>query len=217
MYARARGRRWIRKTRAQIHKRGLIAEAIGWLFCERLGLPIPDIAIYLPGEYTQDCWLSEQIRLVEHWSPTRTPVQNLGDMGGILAVDAVLGNADRHEGNILLQPQVIEGEESWKLWAIDFEISAVGDGERFRELGSRVPEVSSLPQSLPFESLYKPALEVAQEIASFEEQFITSTVEAAWTLFDGSDGELLQSLLYQRCEEAVSLIDTYFKAIMESL
>ena len=217
MYALATGRKWIRKTKLSTSEFDMLAEALGWLLSRKLDLPIPNLAAYVPGEYEKDCWLSELIQNAGHWSADKTPIQNLKDMGGFLTLDALLMNADRHEGNILLEPRVENGEETWHLWGIDFGNATIGRINEFVSIRSDLPDTKVLPRDLPFEILEGPALQAAEEIKTWPASFINKSVHEACQVAGYERAGELAEVLEIRCNEAVSLTETYFKNILERL
>lgn len=215
-YALAEGRRWVRKKKLAIGEYGMLAEALGWLWARKLDLLVPDAAAYVPGEYEVDCWLSEAVEGVSHWSADKVPVLNLPSLGGILALDALLMNDDRHEGNILLEPFFGDDEEGWRAWGIDFGNAKVGLVEDFIHLEDELPAIDLLPRDLPFEILVGPALQAAEEIAAWEDLFITKSVGEACSVAGNERAEVLVQALMKRCNEAVPLVEGYFGELLET-
>lgn len=217
MYALADGRKWVRKTKLSTSEYDILAEALGWLLAHHLNLPIPDVAAFVPGEFEKDCWLSELVPHASHWSADKTPVSNLRDMGGFLTLDVLLMNADRHEGNILLEPRVENGEERWHLWGIDFGNATIGRYSDFESINRDLPNTKALPHDLPFEVLKSPALRAAEEIKAWPASFIAKSVDEACQIAGYEQRAELAEVLEIRCREAVSLTEAYFKTILESL
>jgi hypothetical protein len=215
-YALADRRKWVRKKKLAIGEYGMLAEAIGWLWARKLELPVPDAAAFVPGQYEVDCWLSEAVDDVRHWRADKVPVVNSPGLGGILALDAVLMNDDRHEGNILLEPFVEDGEEAWRAWGIDFGNAKVGLVEEFIGLEEALPAVDLLPKDLPFEILEGPALEAAEEIAAWEDLFITKSVGEACSVAGSGQADILVQALIKRCDKAVPLVEAYFEELLET-
>lgn len=113
------GTRWIRKREPNIGYQELLAESLAWLVGTELGVPLPRSAVHTDEEGNRS-WLSEQIDHVVHWNPELTNViENPAGMGAMIALDAILLNPDRHQGNILLQP--IGNRGRWHVWAIDHD------------------------------------------------------------------------------------------------
>lgn len=215
-YALADGRKWVWKRKLAIGAHGMLAEALGWLWSRALALPVPDVAVYLPGEFTEDCWLSEVVDDVRHWSADRVPVENLEQLGGILALDVILMNADRHEGNILLQPRIEQEREVWRLWGIDMGNSKVGVVDEFLEMENSLPSIAKLPDDLPFEILRDPALEAAKEIAAWGGPFITKSVNEACSVAGSQDSTVLVDALKKRSAAGVALVERYFDKLLET-
>lgn len=215
-YALADSRHWVWKRKLAIGEHGMLGEALGWIWSRELGLPVPDAAIYLPGEYTEDCWLSEVVEGVRHWRADKVPLENIRELGAILALDVVLMNADRHDGNILLQPRVEDGREVWKVWGIDMGNAKVGVVDEFLDVDDELPSIEKLPDDLPFEILDDSALEAAKEIAGLDGQFITKSVHEACSVAGNAQAAPLADALRLRCNKAVSLVERYFEKLLET-
>lgn len=141
------GRAWVRKSTITTGFQGLLAEAFGHLFAAELGLNIPQAAVQESEPYR--AWLSRVIQPVSHWDSDKIPfIENLEEIGRMLALDALLGNQDRHRGNILLQST---GEETEKLtiWPIDFGDALVGFPSDFLHIGTEIRDPRNLAPGLP--------------------------------------------------------------------
>lgn len=215
MYAEADGRRWVRKTGSQILAYGLLAEALGWMFSSRLELSVPSVAIHLvKGNLYQSSWLSEVVPFATHWSSEVYPIKNLPDLAGLLVLDVVFHNEDRHVGNILVQP--LDDGTGYQIWGIDFESALVGKIPRFCELADKVPSLEALPADLPFEGLRDHADSFAKEVAELPPRFITSAVTDGCALINSKDAPILDDALAERCANAPLLVDTYFAQLTDA-
>src|SRR5262249_46216878 len=108
-YARdAVGDVWIRKRDLENGYNVLLAEAIGWLLPQHRKVPVPGGAFHIaaPGVEAEGVcrsWLSRQVLDVGHWNRGYVNnVNNIGQLGRVLALDTLIFNEDRHSGNILL-------------------------------------------------------------------------------------------------------------------
>lgn len=100
------GRRWARKRVLTTGSESLLAEALCSLLAERLDLQVPAGAVFVDAaDSYQTSWLSRQVLPVTHWIPNRVAmVTNLADLGGLLVLDVLTMNEDRHGGNLLFSP-----------------------------------------------------------------------------------------------------------------
>lgn len=117
--------RWIYKT--DIAPSGVLAEAMGWLICDDLGIPIPigaAVRVANPASAPRPfVWASAEERII-HWAPEYLHlVGNPSIFAAISVVDAWLGNPDRHDENLILR---IGAGDSLDLLAIDFDGAWVG-------------------------------------------------------------------------------------------
>lgn len=131
----ADGRAWVRRDVALMGDNGVLAEALWWLLADHLHIPVPEAAIHCDPD--DDGWLSRRIEEVVHWRPSRASyVTNLDELKGILALDAVTGNHDRHKRNLLLETT---SESRMRAWAIDAANAAIGCAADLEQLGLDIP------------------------------------------------------------------------------
>jgi hypothetical protein len=121
-------------VKRDIHPSDLHAEAIGWLTSRELGVKTPAGAV-VSG--TPSGWASRALDHVLSWDPRDAQLCSAEDVAGIFVLDAVIGNPDRHNDNVL----VAEGlpGEPYEVWSIDLGNAWVGDAEGFVERGMTVP------------------------------------------------------------------------------
>lgn len=130
---------WIYKV--DIHPAGVLAEALGWLLCNDLDIPIPvGVAVCEPRRRPQGrpayTWASEYARL-GHWDPTHLSfIRNPTMFAAILVLDAWLGNADRHDENWVVE---VGTGPSVDLVALDFDAAWVGRPYERATSGTAVP------------------------------------------------------------------------------
>lgn len=118
----ANGRTWIRREGALMGDNGILAEALWWLLASSFDIPTPQAAYHCDSN--DDGWLSRRIEEVVHWRPSRASyLINVDGLGGVLALDAITGNGDRHPRNLLLETI---SESRMCAWAIDAANAAIG-------------------------------------------------------------------------------------------
>ncbi len=147
--------RWIYKT--EISAAGVLAEAIGWLICDDLGIPIPVGAAVREGppgsSHRPFVWASAHERIV-HWQPALLHlVGNPSTFAAITVVDAWLGNPDRHDENLILR---VGAGDSLDLLALDFDAAWVGRPDARGRAGNAVAAPDRITPLDP--SLWQPDL-----------------------------------------------------------
>lgn len=115
-------REWVLKREMEGFN-SVLSEAIGYCLSRLVGVPTPEGGILLESK-DMPLWMCRRVPDVTHWDVSHMhKVINLDQVGAMLALDAVIGNADRHAGNILLEPRAdgtffahsIDVEQSWLL------------------------------------------------------------------------------------------------------
>lgn len=207
------GRRWVRKREENIGCEELLAEAIGWLMARRLGAPVPAAAIHMDAEGTS--WLSGLVEPVVHWDNGHAPkVENLDELGAVLALDAIIHNPDRHAGNLLVQPQA--DPLRVKVWAIDHGQALVGWPDDFREKANEIPSIKNLLRGLPVDLVEQYAAAAAQKAIALSGQEILSMVRGACLLTKETKADVIGQTLAARCVDAPRIVASYIQSIKES-
>lgn len=137
----ADGRRWVLKKK--ITASGLLAEAVAWLACRHLGVDIPHAVAVRTDSPSGPPWLwaSEFVPLY-HWREEHA--ESVGDpskFAALVALDAWLGNGDRHSENLVLRQT--EDADRVEILALDFDAAWVGDG------ADREARATEHPRPLP--------------------------------------------------------------------
>lgn len=214
------GRSWILKV---ADSTSLSGDALGLLLCQRVGVQCPELAkvsvhtepllipsgLSWPPEYAI---ATEFVPETHHWDPRMwEEITNKADLGGLLALDAVLGVNGRHSENVLLQ---VTGQTRL-LWAIDFDNADVVPPAPMDEDPQKVPLPPVLPQIPLDDVVLQGAQRVAMELERIPCSQIRPTVEAAfWTVGrkDGREREVAD-LLEDRFRTAFSLKDAVLRAL----
>lgn len=208
IYVRDRnGRSWIRREAALMGDNGIQAEALWWLLAKHLDVPVPEAAFHCDSD--NDGWLSERVEEVVHWSPSLASyVTNLDGLGGILALDAITGNSDRHSRNLLLETI---SDSRLHAWAIDAANAAVGRAMGVEQLGLDSPEPHPDLTGIPVDLVTPGALEVAQALSSASGAVLSELVHEACTLAraDASERTRLLDALGARCAVASQITKGY--------
>lgn len=155
---------------------------------------------------------------VHHWDKDKAIfVANMESLGGMLALDAVVFNEDRHEANILLQPEAASDPDDLRLkvWVIDFHDARVRDVDKFRTLASDVPRVQFLAPGIPLDLVEHHATAMAQRIAALSAADLVELVALACAHSRERRADELARLLVARCQAAPQLTRDYL-AIIQS-
>lgn len=114
------GSRWVLK-REMLGVNSLLAEAIGFELSPLLGIKTPQPGLLC--DPSGPLWMTTWLPHVKHWSLSdHGSVNNKADVGAMLTLDVIVGNNDRHAGNILLLPS----SGTFTAYSIDLEDSWAG-------------------------------------------------------------------------------------------
>jgi hypothetical protein len=211
-YVRANGVTWIQKAETMTDVNGVQAEAIYWLLASTLKLPVPDAAWHC--EIGNFGWLSRKVDNALHWDPDVAHlVDNLADLGGVLALDALLGNGDRHDQNLLLE---VVDDAHRTLWAIDAGNAAVGTADDLEALDAGVAPPHWAAR-VPVDLVAPRALEIADELSRLDREVLRSCVAEACIIARTTDQEArLTAAIARRCGLAKSIIPEYLSKVPRS-
>lgn len=205
-----KGGRWIRKREINIGIEEMLAEILGWMVARKLDVPVPDAAVFVSeGERS---WLSSEIRDVVHWEPSRAPsITNYDGFGAMMALDTLIMNADRHAGNILLQPQ--PDELHLYAWAIDHGQALVGWPADFAQHRKSVPKTKNLARGIPVDLLMDGAMAAAEKATRLSSRELHPMITEACTLVAERQVETITEVLAERCAGARGLVEQYLKQV----
>lgn len=201
-----------------VHKRllgadGLLAEALGLLLGQALGAPVPEGAVTGPPDDTT--WLSEVIPDIQHWDRQLANfIVNYPDVGRLLALDAILLNDDRHEGNLVLQATA-EHEYSRRAWGIDMANALAGRPTDFAAAGMNTPSIAKLVDGIPVTLIQEGAMLAAVQAQSLSTYLVKSMVMEACSLSrePRETEDVLLGALLSRMARAPELVAEYLEKV----
>jgi len=201
------GRRWVSKVPHE--RRELLAEALGWLLSGALEVPTPNSAIYVKDGTTS--WLSEVIEPVVHWTPARAQyLVNPDDLGKIVAIDAIIGNFDRHDANLLLKPE--DGPDRLSIFSIDLSWSWIGEPAILKR-GIEPPPIRSLVEGIPVDMIRDAAMACSSEALRVNKRALAEYAQEACRIANQPDVQSITNGLMFRCMNAPSIVKDYINLI----
>jgi hypothetical protein len=187
----------------------VLAEAIAFLLGNRLELPIPQGGILTVDE--QPTWLSRLIPNVAHWKPSLFESIAGGPVvfGRMYVLDAIVGNDDRHDGNVLLQHT---GVGVLRPWFIDFANAHISNPTDLRGRPKFVPSPTRAHLRPP--PLAPTVLRAARQAAKVAEKIPRECLAA--DAHEACDAvrcpeleEDVRHVLIQRCGVASAILSEY--------
>jgi hypothetical protein len=195
------GNRWVLK-RNMLGYNSILAEAVGLELSRLLGIQTPSAGLLVePGQHL---WMTRYLPDVKHWSlDDRHLVKNLPDIGGMLVLDIVVGNEDRHAGNILLQAK----DRTLTAFSIDMEQSWAGTPEDISERPvEELPKITrGFARLLPMAELEAHMLTAAQRCESWTEDVVGAVVQPWCNLLEERRGRAIINGLCVRAGRATQL------------
>lgn len=205
-------RDWLLKLDEDSGPQEIVAEAVCWLLGREFGVKLPNAAIFANG--SRRGWMSELVPAIQNWSPEfRDQIINLDEVGRMLALDAIVGNPDRHGGNILVEFQ--PDEAHIQLWAIDHGNAVIADSIQFRQLGLGAPMPHCDTPNLPYEVLCMPAMSAANEMRVCDGSLLRKYTLEAWACIDKMPPAGVVDLLIERCKVAPEIVGRYLEVLGE--
>jgi hypothetical protein len=202
--------KWVKKY---LSANDLLAECLGTLLAMDLDVPTAAGGYYVDTSATR-WWLSRVIEPAFHWSPQRA--QRLAEpkeLGAILALDAIIGNRDRHAANIILTPRNTETE--LRAFSIDVADSWIGSPSDLEAAGLDIPSVANVARGLPLDILAEGAHECADRATKMAPWRVVDSCREACIIAQepaGSDDRLVAALT-TRLQNAPDLIKRYLTAL----
>jgi hypothetical protein len=203
------GQQWIRK---HIDSNEFLAEATSFLLCVEIGAPVPHGAYFRDSDRAEPKWLSKKIPDVVQWSKGRAQcLVNPADLGTILAVDAIVGNWDRNQRNLLLQPEPTA--DRLRVYGIDFADSTIGHPKDFREMGLQPPPIDALVRGIPVDMIRGGAMKSASKLQKVADSVLRRIVLGSCAIVAQRDSDIIAEALVSRCADATSVVREHLARI----
>lgn len=204
------GRTWVWKSEGMSGYQALLAEAVSWLLGRALGVRQPEVAVaQVDAEWS---WLSEVVKPSKHWSAEdRDYIINLDETGRMLALDALVGNGDRHAQNVLVE--LHPDPTALRLWAIDAGNALVGQIDDYLALGLEPPDPHKHARGLPVEALRPGALAAAEVACHLDRATLRAWVAEGCAIAREPRIDDLTEALHRRCLKAHPLVLSYIEAL----
>lgn len=192
-----------------IHSTDLVAEAVGWLLSRELSVRTPEAA-FVTGERAG--WASRLVDAAMNWAPDDAGLCDPVDVARIFVLDALVGNTDRHNDNVLVFD--VGGDAPLWVYSIDLGNSRIGHPEGFAELGL---DVADDPQFLDgvdrtgIEHHAAGILAQAEQLAKDRGRITAIAYQAglATHLISPDEQELLSAALADRLQNAEKLLSAH--------
>lgn len=201
---------WVKKN---LPARGILAEAVGALLGHLLGVPIPKFGIF-DDEKNGKGWLSSYVTQAVHWHQKRLQnLENFGDLGKMLVLDAIIYNEDRNPENIILEPG--DDPESFSFWAIDMEAALVSRPRELASKGTRCPDPFALPPGFNAAALDHSIARTVTQAKGFSDETLRALVRASVNAAGARDENTLFEALRLRCRGAAEIVEDYLRRLAE--
>lgn len=203
------GRQWVVKLGRDGPGHGVAAEAFCWLAGQEIGVRLPNAAIL---EGRSRGWLSGRIPLARNWAADdRDHVVNVGEVGAMLALDAVVANGDRHHRNVLVVH--VPDDLHLQIWAIDHARADIVHVPRLVRLADGPPAAHPERPDLTVPRVRDATLAAAEKIEAVPEDAVQRWLQEAF-LADGSPlPAALVELVVGRFNLAIRLAELYLSAL----
>lgn len=196
---------------------GIVAECVGHHLARALGLnPAPGCHRLLDG--TKKGWLSQMIRGVSsHWDISRVDsLANYDHLGGMFVLDALIGNEDRHEFNVLFQSPLQGRGTAHTLFCIDHDDAAMGCPARLEELGDEgVPDPARILPGLEVtDGIEQAAAAFAKQASQLDPRFLAEVARDAYSHAPSYiSTQQLEQALVSRCARASMISEQYLQIL----
>lgn len=193
-------RSWVVREALGVNQ--VLAEAMYFLLARSVDASVAHGAVF--DDEGSPNWASLRVEPARHWTPREAAgVDNLAQLGAMLALDAVAGIQDRHEGNLLLTQRrgvtravVIDNANSF--------LGTAADIERAVEEAS-VPPLNRHLRGLPLPSLERSALETARRLTFLPAERVAAIVGEACDVTAEPAVTRIRNALLRRLTLAVRL------------
>ncbi len=192
-----------------VHPTDLVAEAVGWLLSKELSVRTPEAA-FVTGERLG--WASRRVDAIMNWAPDDAGLCDPVDVARIFVLDALIGNTDRHNDNVLVFDE--GGNAPLWVYSIDLGNSRVGHPEGFAELGLGVaddPQFLNGVERSGIEHHAAGILAQAELLAKDTARIAAIAYQAglATNLISPDDQRLLSAALTNRLQNAEKLLSAH--------
>lgn len=203
LYVVGSGRGWVGKPGSEYN---FLAESLAALFADRLELPTPACATGHTDEGKR-LWLSSYLQFADHWNypnDTSYTITNLEQLGGVLALDVLLDNFDRHAANVLILNE--------EFWAIDFGKSRLAMPALFEP--TSVTRANGIYLDVPKHWVQDAAVETAIALKTWSDTSIRAIVSGACAVA-GMASEFED--VYALCAERLQLLPELTANFLEEM
>jgi hypothetical protein len=186
----------------------MLAECLGWALSRELGVRTPDCAVYSGSDGAS--FLSEVIADVLHWSDSRPQaMKDPGELGAVLALDALIANPDRNSGNFLFRPS----PDDLELFSIDLANAMIGSPVLFAALGDAAPPPGTLVAGIPVALVRSGAERCAATAEGFDPSSLVEWVHEACHIAEADEVDTLVPTLKIRCASAGRIVRNYLELV----
>lgn len=168
------GRQWVAKRSSG---GDIVAESCAWLLAQEVAVPVVD-DVRVASDENGLWWLGSYAANAQHFAASHAATQ-ADALGALFALDALLGNEDRHARNIL----VAQRSARTSIVAIDFAGSWCSRPTSFLERGLEVPRLDALAEG-------------------FSRPLIEGSARACATRIEGIRASVLASIAAEACDLA---------------
>ncbi|MCC6811525.1 MAG: hypothetical protein IT381_29110 [Deltaproteobacteria bacterium] len=199
------GDEWVTK---EVSGANLAAEILSWHLARAIGVRIPHGAAVVPHDGTTS-WATRTIPNALHWTPSLGEVVDPVDAAGVLVLDCLIHNGDRHEANLMWTP--LKGGKGL-LHAIDHDLAAIGDVEEFRDLVVSPPPRLSHAPGFPYSRAASAIGRYVDATNALSRAQLTAYVRDAldWAKRSDKTAEHTDTV-YNRCQAIGSIVAQYLK------
>lgn len=204
------GTKWVKKF---LGANELLAEALGTLLAMDLGVPTAHGGYWIDGS-GERWWLSKVVEPVLHWKPAFAErLAEPSELGALLALDALIGNRDRHSGNILLRPS--PNETDLRVYSIDVADSWIGTPFDLEHAGLDVPPVDNVARGIPVGIVADGARACAERAVGLPAHRVVDSCREACFIANEPDTSCprLVSALTIRLESAPIIVEKYLELL----
>ena len=193
-----RGNAWVAK---RCSGGDVVAESSAWLLAQELGVPVVSDVRVAAGEDGL-WWLGSFIPNAQHFTASHAFI-GAESLGAVFALDALLGNEDRHARNLLVAHRAARRS----IVAIDFAGSWCGRPTSFLERGLDVPHLDALADGFSRTLIEASAHVVAARVEALPWSVISAVASEACSLASYGRAADLEEALHTRASSIHAILD----------